>query len=259
MRPQQGARCRDPRPRRVLFWMWIAITLTHIGCDASKGVCDDLARCDVVCPSGGECSPVLDAGFDPDATVDAGHDGGVTDAGPHGRRPQELLPSNTTTGASFGWSVAVHGDVMVVGAPGDSSKGNNAGAAYVFRAQDGTWEEEQKLFARDGDLTSDETEFAEFGSSVAISGETIVIGARSDLETDVFAGAAHVFRFDRGAWLEETKLRPSDGSRLDYFGTSVAIDGDTILIGAPEVDSDETSSRNIGAAYIFQRTEGQWR
>jgi hypothetical protein len=143
----------------------------------------------------------------------------------------------------FGKSVAIRGDVAVVGAPGDDENGVLAGAAYVFRfhAASSTWVQEAKLLASDGALT----DF--FGSSVAISGEKVAIGA--PLEGDV-AGAVYVFRYDGSTWIEEVKLiAEPPATTPGVLGASVAIDGDVVIAGAL---GDDSPAQNAGSAYVFR-------
>jgi hypothetical protein len=159
-----------------------------------------------------------------------------------------------------GYSVAMDGDFMVVATPYRKryfSSGWSPGAAYVFQRNsqgtpndpsDDTWDP----FAR---LTSDE--FAQGGQvSVAISGDTIVIGAELDCEWGElwYAGAAHVFRYNGSTWTEEQKLTASDAGFGYRFGCSVAISGDTIVVGAEE-DGDRYAS---GSAYVFRRSGSIW-
>jgi len=166
------------------------------------------------------------------------------------RYPKEikLLASDGALGDDFGISVAISGDTLVVGAHG--SGGN--GAAYVFkRNQDGVdnWGQTKKLTASDG--SSDDR----FGNAVAISGDTIVVGAEWDDDNGTQSGSAYVFERNKdGAdnWGQVQKLTASDGASTDLFGTSVAISGDTIVIGSFYDDDDGTDS---GSAYIYSRNQ----
>jgi hypothetical protein len=163
----------------------------------------------------------------------------------------KLTASDAQSGDNFGYSVAVSGDVIVVGATGES---NNTGAAYVFqRMKNGpeTWGEVAKLIAADA---ASYTYF--FGGSVAISGDVIVVGAKQDGEGGIRAGAAFVFQRKQNgtdSWGEVTKLIASDAQVEDSFGYSVAISGDVIVVGASHEDEHGTDA---GAAYVFQRMQG---
>ncbi len=168
----------------------------------------------------------------------------------------------------FGYSVAVDGDTIVVGAykkDGTDSGGNaitDSGAAYVFtRDSTGEWRAPIKLIADDRAAND------WFGYSVAVDGDTVVVGARGD---DGKAGAAYVFTrdSDTGAWgnspasgshrVETAKLTASGGAGFDYFGQSVAVHGNTIVVGAHQHDVTEEQD-NTGAAYVFTKPEsGGW-
>jgi hypothetical protein len=144
-----------------------------------------------------------------------------------------------TLGASdrFGESVAISGQIAVVGAPGDA---NNTGAIYIYRYL-GVWGTPIKLTPGDG-LSSDN-----FGHSVSISGETIVVGSYGNLGK----GAAYVYRYMNGVWEQDQKLISSDGAALDSFGYSVAIFENTIAVGAP-YDSNLGLNSNTGSVYIYR-------
>ena len=155
----------------------------------------------------------------------------------------KLLAGDGASGDDFGASVAVDGDVAVVGAPEDDDDGSSSGAAYVFRFDGAQWVQEQKLTAADASA------FDDYGFAVAISGDTIVIGApRDDTAAGDAAGSAYVYTFDGETWGGGFHLFASDAQADDRFGHSVAIDGETILVGA--IQEDETAT-NAGAGYVF--------
>ena len=160
----------------------------------------------------------------------------------------KLLASDGATNDVFGWSVAISGDIAVVGAFADDDGFINSGSAYVFRYDHARseWMEEAKLLASDPAIS------AWFGFSVAISGDVAVVGAAADDENGPESGAAYIFRYDPDTsnWLQETKLLASDGNKSSFFGKVVAIDGGGLLIvGAFGHDDNGTGS---GAAYIFR-------
>jgi hypothetical protein len=159
---------------------------------------------------------------------------------------QKLEASDAFTFLSdqFGFSVATNGETVVVGAPGDE----NRGAAYVFARSGGVWTQQQKL------LASDRTPGDFFGGSVAISGETVVVGAG---RANDFRGAAYVFARSGGVWSEQQKLRASNRFMGDGFGVSVAISGETVVVGALFGDVAVGLS-NRGTAYVFVRSGGVW-
>ncbi len=157
---------------------------------------------------------------------------------------QQLLPQDDPAGDTFGWSVAISGDTVLVGAPFDDDNDGNAGAAYVFRLNGGTWEFEQKLLADDG-AGSDY-----FGYAVALSGNHALIGAYADDNSGSVSGSAYVFCFDAlsSTWVQQDKLVASDGQAYDRFGETLAISGDAILIGA---HMDDNAGGASGSVYPF--------
>ena len=102
-------------------------------------------------------------------------------------------------------------------------------------------------------LASDGEGFDVFGISVAVAGDTAVIGATGDDDDGGNAGAAFVFLRSAGVWTEQAKLSAIDGAAPDQFGISVALEGDTVVIGAI---FDDDSGNNSGAAYVFSRSAG---
>jgi hypothetical protein len=156
----------------------------------------------------------------------------------------------------FGVSVAVRGDLVVVGSYMDGTSGQTTfdghGSAYVFRHADGAWTFEQKLTAP--------TPLAGgyYGFAVAVDGDSALIGAHAH-GPGFAAGAAYVYRYD-GAWTLEAELTASDGDSLDQLGKSVALSGDVALLGALNDDDacGVTGGCNSGAAYVFRRTGASW-
>ncbi|MFQ5616567.1 MAG: hypothetical protein ACE5GO_08925, partial [Anaerolineales bacterium] len=154
---------------------------------------------------------------------------------------------------SFGFSVAADGNTIVVGAYGDDACCADAGAAYVFERDQGgagSWGEVTKLTA------SDAAAGDEFGVSVAISGDTIVVGARFNDGGGSDAGAAYVFEHDQGGagnWGEVKKLTASDAATGDEFGGSAAISGNHLVVGSFR---DDDAGADSGAAYVFERDQG---
>ena len=164
----------------------------------------------------------------------------------------KLISNDRADGDELGWSVAVDGDTLVIGALGDDPK--NTGAAYVFTRDARGWPQVGKLTAANRD-----TEFGDdagFGHSVAVHGDTIVVGAYEEDTEGADAGAAYVFTKPATGWAnmtETARLTASDAAAGDEFGTSVAVHGDTIVVGAPEED---TGAR--GSAYIFTKPANGW-
>ena len=161
----------------------------------------------------------------------------------------KLASSDSSSGKLFGTDVAIDGDTVVASVHADFDKGTNAGASVVFTRADGAWTEQAKLIGDDtgpGDL---------LGQSVGLSGDTVVLGAAGDTPMGTDSGAAYVFVRSDGVWTQQAKLTANDGGTSDKFGTSVAISGDSIIIGAP---SDTPNGTDSGSAYVFTRTGETW-
>jgi len=149
----------------------------------------------------------------------------------------------------FGYSVALSGDTVVVGAYRDDDWGTDTGSVYVFVRSAGVWTQQAKLTAMDA------TEFDNFGWSVALSGDTAIVGAPSDSDGGALSGSAFVFVRSGGVWTQQAKLTAADAAALDEFGSSVALSGDTAVVGAYGDDDGGSSS---GSAYVFVRSGGVW-
>ena len=158
----------------------------------------------------------------------------------------ELIASDANRMDHFGSSVAVEADTLVVGAPFSSV----TGAAYVFGRLEDVWIAEAKLLASDG------APLDEFGSAVAMSGDTLVVGAPWDICVGgIGAGSAYVFERDRLGWVEQAKLTAGDADDLDWLGWSVGVSGDAVVAGAP---GDDDMGDAAGAAYVFRREDASW-
>ena len=145
--------------------------------------------------------------------------------------------------------MAVDGDTAVIGAYYDDDTASNSGSAYVFRRSGNNWNQEQKLVA--SNAGSDDR----FGFSVAVDGDTAVIGALREDHRHTNAGAAYVFSRSGTTWSQQKKLTAYDGYYYDYFGYDVAVSGDTAMVGANQDDDRGGSS---GSAYIFARSGTTW-
>jgi hypothetical protein len=155
---------------------------------------------------------------------------------------QAILLGENDEPEQFGWSVAIDGDYAIVGAPYDGSATYyQAGAAHVFQRSGTTWTHVARLTA------SDRTANDRFGASVAISGVYAVVGAPTSGTDD--SGAVYVFRHWRDDWDQVAKITSTDATPAgDGFGSSIAIDGTTIVVGSPY---DDEGASNAGAIYIF--------
>ncbi|MCB0719561.1 MAG: T9SS type A sorting domain-containing protein [Bacteroidetes bacterium] len=145
--------------------------------------------------------------------------------------------------ARFGTSVATDGNTIVVGAVRDSVGGAvHAGAAYVFRNVSGTWTLTQRL------APSVPDEYANFGASVSVSGDYLIVGSPADTRFPNSGGSAYFYRFDGNSWVLRTRLALPDGVQNDRYGADVDVDADWAIVGAPGRSSGQWSP---GATYIY--------
>ena len=186
-----------------------------------------------------------------------------------------LKASNSEAEDHFGSSVAMDGDVLVVGAPEEGSDAdgvNNeqfenlapkSGAVYVFRRGDAGWRQEAYVKASNSD------QFDRFGNAVALLGPFLAVGASSEdslatgIDGDQFNddgssnGAVYLFNWSAGAWVQRAYIKASNSDRWDSFGSAVAMSKATLAVGAPrEGSADPTDQSNNdhafgGAVYIF--------
>ena len=174
--------------------------------------------------------------------------------------------SNTGPADAFGYSLAMDGDTLAVGAfqQGGSatSTPSFSGAVYVFTRTSGVWSQEAFIKASNAGYGYN------FGAAVALQGDTLVVGepneGRTVASTSVGSGAAYVYVRSDGVWTEQAFLRASNNDDDDDFGYSVAVDGDTAVIGAPGEDSSgpggeaDNSTATAGAVYVFTRSGTNW-
>lgn len=164
----------------------------------------------------------------------------------------KLTASDGAGGDKFGQSVAMDGDEVAVGAPEDDDNGSNSGAAYLFEKPMAGWmtmTETAKLTPSDGNGSD------LFGHSVSISESVLVVGAHLQDQGGTDVGAAYIYEKPMSGWAndnQDAKLFASDGAGGDWFGYSVAISGDDIIVGAYG-DGSQT-----GSAYIFEKPTGNW-
>ena len=163
---------------------------------------------------------------------------------------QKLIPDIGAAGDLFGISVSIFGDYAVVGANGDDTQGINCGAAYIYKRHIDTWTLKKKLLPHAG------SNFDEYGISVAIDKELIVVGAYSDDNNGPYSGAAYIYSLLDDIWLEADKVFPEDGVANDKFGRSIATDGEKVIIGGVLNDDYGEDS---GSAYIFSNIDGRWQ
>ena len=161
----------------------------------------------------------------------------------------ELIPITIEQGDNFGVSVALDGGRAVVGAYHDDDAGLTSGSAYVFeRNGAGEWNQVVKLV---GDDTATQDVF---GTSVAIHGDTVLVGAPQHNHGGSNTGAVYVFQLVDEHWIQVDELRAFDPEAGAYFGHSVSLDGSTALIGA--YNDDGAGEQNSGAAFVFARNAG---
>lgn len=184
---------------------------------------------------------------------------------------KKLVASDRATLDNFGMSVSISGNLIVVGASNedeDAAGGatlSAAGSAYVFSKDEGgtdNWGQVKKLVAADRGASDN------FGSSISISGNNIVVGAYNEDEdaaggaTLLSAGSAYVFNKDQGGtdnWGQVKKLVATDRAASDYFGFSIAISGNNIVVGAVLEDEDAAGGAGLtsaGSAYLFNKDQG---
>ena len=182
--------------------------------------------------------------------VGTGVSGGILVLGPE--RPVEHVmfeSADAASGDQFGAYVAISGDSILVGAPENNDAGSNSGSAYVFVRSRNTWTQQAKL----GDGAADLGD--QFGRSVAIDGNTAVVGIPLDDDVIGASGSMQVFVRNGTVWSHQAKLLPADLDPADNFGNSLDIDGDTIVAGSIGNNAKDVNS---GSAYIFVRTGTEW-
>jgi len=159
----------------------------------------------------------------------------------------KIQASDRSTGAYFGSSAAIDGDTVIVGAFGKNAE---TGAAYIFARSGTTWTQQAKI------LSSDIQAEDKFGHSVAIDGDTVIVGAWGEDTGANAAGSAYVFTRSGTTWTQQAKIQASDPEAVDLFGYSVAIEADTVIVSAPVEDPAGLTS--AGSAYIFTRDGTTW-
>jgi uncharacterized delta-60 repeat protein len=165
---------------------------------------------------------------------------------------QKLLtfdtPLDGNTVYNFGYSVGINGNTIVVGSfpNGFDNRIPYNGVAHIFVRTGTTWSPQQKLTADDGGG------FDGFGAAVAISGDTVIVGRRLT-NVPPFSGAAFIFTRNGTTWTKQAKLIEPANATDDGFGLSVAVNGDTAVVGSPIY-----SNNGIGSAYVFVRSNNVW-
>ncbi len=161
----------------------------------------------------------------------------------------KFTASDAAAGDQLGSAVALQGEIALVGANSDDDAGNGSGSAYLFKEDGmGNWLQLTKLVANDAAIND------RFGTAVALSGDIALVGAVGDNSS---AGSAYLFQ-DSGTWSQVDKITASNAMSNDNFGFSVALSGNTALVGSPL--GDTASFADVGAAYLFQDNgSGNWQ
>ena len=215
-----------------------------------------------------------------DSAVDSGAVYVFTRSGGVWSQQAYIKASNTGAGDLFGTAVALDRDILVVGAPFEQSgaKGLNgdeesnseddSGAVYVFQRVDANWVQTAYIKSLNSEFND------QFGSSVDISGFTMVVGAPGE-DSGVTgvngngadnskggSGAAYVIEGTGSGWIQQAYLKAGNSDAADAFGSTIAVDGNMIAVGAPYEDSGGTlsdnSQKDSGAVYVFGREAGSW-
>ena len=164
----------------------------------------------------------------------------------------KLSGEDSAAADQFGEAVYIDRITAVVGAPQDDDAGINSGSAYIFVKDEGIWRQQAKLVPRDSAKQDN------FGEAVVVRGGAVVVGAPAHTHSgERFAGAAYVFVRKGETWVQQAKLTADDAGKRDRFGTSVAMHGNTIFVGAPFHDAG--GKEDAGAAYIFVPNGATWK
>jgi hypothetical protein len=167
---------------------------------------------------------------------------------------QKIAATDAANGDNFGVSVKIDGDTIVAGAyAADPGGVNAAGAAYVFTRSGSVWTQQQKL------VSANPISVGQFGGSVALDGETIVVGERNaTVNGNATQGAAYVFSRSGSVWSFQQRLIAADGAAADQFSQAIGISGDKILVTAPSSSINASSGRALapeaadqGGAYFY--------
>jgi len=190
---------------------------------------------------------VVGADADDEAGLDAGAAYIFKFDGTSWNQIEKLLPANVTDQDRFGSSVGISGTTAIVGSmQDDNANGTNAGAAYIFSTSNGTtWPLEAQLFAVTHGSANDN-----FGVSVAIKYNTVIVGANEDTTNGTLAGIAYIFDRVPGtaSWSETVVLSPSDGNGWDQFGLCVSIEANQAVVGS---QYEGGNGYQTGAGYVY--------
>ena len=155
-----------------------------------------------------------------------------------------LTDETLESGDYYGYGIAISGNYAFVSAYRDDDEHTDSGAVYIFHRENNTWVKQQKIKA------SDPGKNDHFGYAIDIDGDTAIVGAYNKNSSE---GAAYIFEKNSNIWQQKGKLVPEELDDYAYFGHSVSISGNTIVVGAPY-----DRSNNYGSAYIFIRGDNGW-
>jgi hypothetical protein len=163
---------------------------------------------------------------------------------------QKVSADDGIPNAQFGVSVAIDSDKIIVGAFKDKTLGVEKGSAYIFTHNNGNWTQQAKLLDPQGEHAD------QFGSSVGIENDTAIVGSVLGYTGSIRTGVVFVYQRAGGSWTQQARLSPSVAESEYRFGISLAIDADTIIVGADR--GHVVSAGRTGSAYIFVRSESGW-
>jgi hypothetical protein len=156
--------------------------------------------------------------------------------------PLRIAPVDLAAGDTFGTAVAISGDTIVATSP-------STGSAYVYVRDGAGWTEQARLTGGGASVQE------HFGFAAALDGDTLAIGAN---RADAFLGAVYVFTRSGSSWSQQARLTASDPTPRAALGSSVALDGGTLVAGAPFARTAAAGSYARGAAYVFVSSAGAW-
>ena len=157
-----------------------------------------------------------------------------------------LLPPDGKTRDQFGGSTPLDHDTLAVSASRGHDSRTEPGSVYIYTRSGGIWTQQTKLFASDGFVGD------VFGQTIAIEGNKLIIGSPQFPERGKGPGAVYIFQRDGAVWMEREKLLSSDGKLGDDFGLNLAMEGGTVVVGAPAQHPNDPTGKDTGSAYIFE-------
>ena len=168
------------------------------------------------------------------------------------RQQNKIIAPNPKEDDQFGFAVSIERGTIIIGAPGEDGAAKNGGSAYIYVRDGDEWKLSATILPKD--LGGSDA----FGECAVLEGNTVVIGAPGHTHGGTrFAGAAYVFVRNGDAWQQQAKLTANDAGKAARFGHSVAMAGETIIVGAPLDDTN--AGKDAGAAYVFVRDGRRWR